>query len=437
MNAVTRPEKDRATVETSADSAVESFFATESAPADRSAESKDPAERLSFTSPPSEGVARFDLRSDQALRQAMFDESTSMERERATWEYADRHCKAALPLLLEIAGRDPDPAVRWTTLWLIQKVGGSAARDAIMPFAGDDHPEVSDWARLFLREITGRPSPVQDTRTACFDTSNPFDQTLPLQIAGHARTLVPNLGWVQATLSPQWFEAIMGRVMACTLAETFDTDLVIEKRIKGYHPDGSDHYEIYGFRGFTTAPAAGLTHHVYECQSRHTFYPSGKLEDGSIEPIGDVGVVLNRVALPAFAPAELPIMPLPRRDNLPTMPPLRIPLPPLKPERASRIVQSVRGRYMGAAFVNVDRLLANGMRIGAGEVQLSSLHHPVVGKLTNTFLFGTFKGKLSDLNDDGMLDINTERCHGTLDAKLDYRLRGTPNPDPFDPLGIV
>jgi hypothetical protein len=424
----------RANPESLEATAVESFFATEVAALDPSMESRDPAERLSFTTPPIEGVKRFDVRSDQTLTQLMFADSDGMERERAIWEYADRHRAAAMPLLRKIATADPDTSIRWTTLWLMQKVGGSDASDAIAPFTRDDHPEVRDWAGLLVREITGQTDRGMEVRPALFDASNPFDQTLPLQIAGYARTFVPGLGWVQATLSPQWFESIMGRVMACTRAETFDTDLVIEKRIKGYHPDGSDHYEIYGFRGFTFAPAAGLTHHVYECRSRHTFYPSGKLEDSSVEPIGDVGVVLNRVAMPMFVPSNLPIIPeriMPREA-----PPLR-PLPALKPERTSRIVQSVRGRYMGAAYVNVDRLVANGMRIGAGEVQLSSLHHPVVGRLTNTFLFGTFKGKLSDLDGDGLLDINTERCHGTLDAKLDYTLSGTPNPDPFDPLAIL
>jgi HEAT repeats len=415
--------------------AIESFFATEVAQLDPSMNSRDPAERLSFTCPPAEGVKRFDLRSDQALMRAMFDDPSSMERERAVWEYADRHRSAAMPLLREIAATDADTTVRWTTLWLIQKVGGCDAADAIAAFVHDDHPEMRDWARLFVREITGRDKHGLDIRPARFDESNPFDQTLPLQIAGYARTFVPGMGWVQATLSPQWFESIMGRVMACTRAETFDTDLVIEKRVKGYHPDGSDHYEIYGFRGFTFEPAPGLTHHIYECQSRHTFYPSGKLEDASVEPFGDVGVVLNRVAMPMFVPVNVPIIPdrvTPQRET----PPLR-PLPPLKPERTGKLVQSVRGRYMGAAYVNVDRLMANGMRIGAGEVQLSSLHHPIVRKLTNTFLFGTFKGKLSDLDGDGMLEINTERSHGTIDAKLDYALRGVPNPDPFDPLAIL
>ncbi|HJX82966.1 MAG TPA: hypothetical protein VJ723_01335, partial [Candidatus Angelobacter sp.] len=85
------------------------------------------------------------------------------------------------------------------------------------------------------------------------------------------------------------------------------------------------------------------------------------------------------------------------------------------------------------AYVNVDRLMGNGLRIGSGEVQLSSKHHPRAGHLTNTFLSGTFKGKLSDTNGDGDVDINTEPCHGTIAGDLDYRLLGHPNADPYDP----
>jgi len=57
--------------------------------------------------------------------------------------------------------------------------------------------------------------------------------------------------------------------------------------------------------------------------------------------------------------------------------------------------------------------------------------HPVAGPLTNVFLYGTFKGLLSDLNGDGMLDLNTEQCHATAEGELDYHLVGSPNPDPF------
>jgi hypothetical protein len=355
-----------------------------------------------------------------------------MERERAAWEYGDRLRHGSISRIVDMAASEPDPAVRWGLLWLMQKVaGGDSAAVHIAPFMRDTHPEVRDWARLLVTETTGAcDAEEQDGRKAQFDLGNPFDQTLPLMIAGHATTLIPRLGWVKATLSPQWFESIMGRVMACTQTSSFKSDLVIEKAIRGYHPDGSDHFEIFKFRGFTFHPLENINHHVYECLSTHSFYPSGKVEDLSVDPIDDVGVVLNRVAL------TVPMAMTP--DHVLSVDG-GIYRSGLRPEEAcpSRVVRSVRGRYMGTAFVNVERLLASSLHIGPGEVQLSSPNHPIAGRLTNTFLSGTFKGKLSDLNGDGNLDINTEPCHGTIDGKLDYTLSGEPNSDPFDPFALV
>lgn len=397
--------------------AVERYFATDAWRFEAPSTNADPAEHISFTNPSSENVSRFDNRTTPSLREVMFDHDVAMERERAAWEYGDRLGSAALNDLLLVAKRDVEPRLRWNALWLIQKVADSRAADALGQFLGDDHPEVQDWARLLIREITGQRDANEPRRTARFDNRNPFDQTLPLSIAGHARTLVPGFGWVQAILSPMWFESIMGRVMACTCASTFDSDLIIEKRIKEFHPDGTDHYEIYRFRGFTFSPAPKITHHIYEGISTHTFFPCGKVEaPEESNPIGNVTVAAARVARAVRVMQPLQIEEETERTVM----------------LAGKTVESVRGRYMGSAYVSIQRLLEQNMSIGAGEVQLTDLHHPVVGPMTNTFLWGTFKGKLSDLNGDGYLDINTESTHATLKGELDYQLVGSANSDPFD-----
>lgn len=376
-------------------------------PVDPEFVSLDPADRIPFVRPPRNGVNRLDPRSDGDLKQVMFDHESAMERERAIWEYADRHRADVLPLLSEVAQSERDPSLRWSTLWAAQKFSGLECLDLLRKFTLDEHPEVRSWAALLIREITGpTPDLADETRPAKIDESNPFDQTLPLTISGYARVLVPGMGWIEATLSPKWFEAIMGRVMACTRMDTFTSDLVIEKRIKGYHPDGSDHYEIYPFRGHTQQLAPDVYAHYYQSETRHTFYPSGKVEDASEEPLANVIVNIQR-----GAGSELSI---------------------LREDPSRRVVRSVRGRYAGAAYINLARVLSNSMQIGPGEVQLSNFHHPQVRSLTNTQLFGTFKGKLSDIDGDGCLDVNTERCHGTLDGELDYDLDGIPDRDPFD-----
>lgn len=382
----------------------------------RISDSLDPSEWLSFTNPPLTNITRFDSRTNEQIKHTIFNNDNALERERAIWELADRERTECLSVLATVASNDPEPSVRWSTLWAIQKFTGRMGVDLLHKSLKDNHPEVRDWANLLLFEITGK-SHIVDERKFKFDSANPFDQTLPLCIAGYARTLIPNIGWVQVTLSPKWFESIMGRVMACTCERTFDTDLVIEKRIYDYHPDKTDHYEIYKFRGFTQKIDENIKHHIYEAEVNHTFYPSGKVE------------VFN----PMDTPIENPKGGVQRIAATYTEPWLGGPI--------SRVVKSVRGRYKGAAYVKIDRLLENNknlkpgeaMKVGPGEVQLASVHHAIIGQLANTYLFGSFKGKLSDLNDDGLLDVNTEPCHGTLDGLPDFDLNNVPDGDPFDP----
>lgn len=378
--------------------------------------SADPADRIDFTRPDHANFTRFDQRSDAILREVALSHPLAIERERAVWELADRHGINALSTIQTVALRDENPVLRWGCLWLIQKTAGDEAATLLQPFARDEHPEVSSWAQLLYDEVYGSLGNTIETRRAKFDERNPFDQTLPLLIAGHAHTNVPGLGWFRATLSPLWFESIMGRVMACTRVATFDTDLIIEKRISDFYPDGSNHYEIYRFRGVTFAADQRSANHIYSGISKHTFYPSGKVQDASAGRVANVIVNANRAAKTVRIGAPLR-SPETRRQQL----------------VFERVVQSVRGRYYGTAYVNVTRLLADGMALGAGTVQLTDVHHPVVGLLTNTFLCGSFKGKLSDIDGDGLIDVNTEPCHSTIEGELDYCLSGSPNPDPHEP----
>ena len=358
----------------------------------------DPSERMEFSCPPAQGVGRFDSRSNDELIGQLRSNVSAMERERAAWEFADRCGYAALPILKNFVKTDPDADVRSSGLWLLQKTSGHQTEEVLTAGLGDDAPEVRDWARLLLRELRGIGPFVQERAALAIDRSNPFDQTLPLKIAGYARVLAPGMGWLQATLSPKWFEAIMGRVMACTRAETFNSDLVIEKRISDFYADSSPHYDTFLFRGLTTELSPDVYYHQYEGRSTQPFYPSGKVAAPDEPPITTAGALVQRVAMTVRIPNEL--------------------------DASRPLVQSVRGKYMGFAHANVPRILANGMKVGAGEVQLVGPANPSVGKFANTFLFGTFKGKLSDLNADGHLDVNTERCHATLDGELDTDLDG-------------
>lgn len=372
-----------------------------SALADASPAMSDPSEQMEFSRPPFQGVRRFDFRSNDELVEELRTNVSPLERERAAWEYADRGGFDALPILTKFARNDPDPEVRSSALWILQKKGQHQTHEILTSGLSDDDPEVRDWARLLLRELTGIGRFVQERNAIAVDRSNPFDQTLPLKIAGYARVLAPGMGWFQATLSPKWFEAIMGRVMACTRADTFQSDLVIEKRIADFYGESSPHYDTFLFRGLTTELAPDVYYHQYEGRSTQPFYPSGKVASPHVPPVTTAGVLVQRVAMTVRIPNEL--------------------------DETRPLVQSVRGKYTGFAYTDIPRVLESGMRVGAGEVQLVGPADAAVGKFANTFLYGTFKGKLSDLNGDGALDVNTERCHATLDGQLDTDLDGVPD----------
>lgn len=382
--------------------------------------STDPTDFLSFTNSINHEYIRFDKRKDSELVDVMFANTNAMERERAVWELLERRKAEVIEIVEDYLGKEKEESNKQSALWALQRFSGKEGLDLIYrTMEATGNVETKSWAGLFLKESTGKTHFI-DTREYVFDNTNIFDQTLPLLISGYALVNIPHIGWIQATLSPKWFESILGRVLACTNEATFDTDLVIEKRISNYHPDGTDHFEIFKFKGFTLHPTPGITHHIYESRTYHPFYPSGKVKDNSVPALHDVGVILNRLAEPWII---RPTRPVRQQANI---------LVGKKSKKIpSEIVDSVRGKYFGTAYLNIERMLKNNFSIGPGEVQLSSLFHPIAGPLTNMFIFGTFKGKIADLNNDNKLDVNTEVSHGTLDGQLDYSLNGSPSPDPF------
>ena len=62
-----------------------------------------------------------------------------------------------------------------------------------------------------------------------------------------------------------------------------------------------------------------------------------------------------------------------------------------------------------------------------GNSVLSTLHHPEVGSLTNTFLAGSFKGKVLDWNNDGVLDLNYLQSPSTAKGEVDSNFDGIPD----------
>lgn len=389
----------------------------------------DPAELLDFGRPiAAPDAARFDNRSDKALEEAAFTAPTPLLRERALWELVDRNGEDSHDVVERFLLNETDRACRTNALWLLQKSAGTATPYLLSTFFYDDDPEVADWARLLAQEITGEPIEMVHRR-AVVREEGAFDQTLPLIIAGYTLVNVPQYGRIKVSLSPLWFESILGRVMACTNHSTFTTDLVIEKALDGLHPDGSTHYETFLFKGVTYKLTPGLFEHHYESVTTRAFYPSGTVEVGDSIP---VAIPLARVA-----------------GTEVEMPPAEPPKPPPPPSggtastgwiigdgpRAKRIardgyVRSVRGRYYGWAAINLNTVLQV-YDVPPGAIQLSNPTHPVAGPMTNGVLYGTFRGKVSDHTGDGSLDINSIPCHSTVAGEHDLYCDGSKVDDPF------
>ncbi|HEX6292814.1 MAG TPA: HEAT repeat domain-containing protein [Herpetosiphonaceae bacterium] len=383
---------------------------------------QDIAERFRFGAPASAQLANFDQRSDAQLLQTAAEHTSALERERALWEYAHRNQAAALPVLAQHFKIETDASVRWNLLWLMVKSADAAAVVPVLHDAlNDPDREVRDWATLFLEELTGEQYPTIYNSLQYHNSGN-FDQTLPLQIAGFADVRLPGMGWVQARLSPQWFASILGRVMACTNVESFMTDLVIEKEIVNYHEDGTPHYETFMFRGASYPVSETVTQHIYESNTMRPFYHSGKVKEGV--PVMTPVALARAAGTERLRPKNLANIDISAADGEEGARGQRL--------REGGIVRSVRGRFWGWAYTDLNRYLASGT-IEPGTVQLVSTADPVVGKMANTVIYGTFRGKLGDLNGDGTLDVNLIPCHGTLDGELDLNLDGIADSDPRIP----
>ncbi|MER8235044.1 HEAT repeat domain-containing protein [Streptomyces sp. NPDC094049] len=362
----------------------------------------DPAEYLDFARPITEKFLPYDTRSDSELREVSEGHESPLERERALWELADRSPEESLAFIDQVIGTEKDRSVRSGALWLALRSAGPRALGVFEKYATDEDREVADWARVLTGDITGaKPRRLYDE--AEVEETGYFDQTVPLIIGGRVVIVTPGVGAVRAVLSPLWFDSILGRVLASTNVSTIRTDLTVEKELKGLNADGSNHYEIFPFRGLSVEYDGRNLEHNYLSETLRPFYPSGFVGKGEMV---EVPVSLGRIALTSLAhKGEVAI-----HGDGPRAQRLR--------EADMPFVQSVRGRYYGWAAVNLDRTFDRGI-VGAGDVQLSNPTDPIAGPMTNAKLYGTFRGKSGDYSGAGRYTLNSIKCHGRPDGRID------------------
>lgn len=355
----------------------------------------------------------FDHRSVDELKRDAFEETNAIQRERAIWELAYRDMSNTGQILKDAFESEPTARIRANLLWLARKTASSEVAELIDLATKDEHPEVRDWAKLHLSELRGTTFD-SEYDSGVYLPDQKFDQTLPLEIAGFAVVTIGNQD-LRVVLSPLWFAHIQGRVMACTREETFMSRLTIEKRYEEYHPDGSDHYEIYPFAGKSWHRSELETEHRYLTNAEQRFYFSGRVEEDcrNSRNVPMAAARCARVEARLIQTGETS-----GQSNL--------------EEGAARkkIVSHVKGQYFGWAFASTKHYVENG-DILPGTVQLINPVDPELSSMVNCYICGTFRGKVADHNGDGLLDVNEIECHGLEDGRLDYNGDGTLAADPF------
>ena len=275
--------------------------------------------------------------------------------------------------------------------------------------------ELAEWAKLFLVEmlssLPSRKNIINENiseRDFTYEPNNAFDITMPLIFSGYAYCKIFGTR-LKIVITPMLFEKIFGKAMACVKQDSFYTKLIIEKKVEHLHPDGTPHYEIFPFSGHTEKITKNVFLHNYWANLSRPYYTSGKTElvRGGEHVIKDVKFSFSRVA-ETIAPDKYWFNKKP-------------------------LVETVRGTFFGYGHINLKILLKNRFHMTSGQFQLTPKINPDTKKKSNIFFYGVFYGKLSDINNDKKLDINTIPVHCTPEGELDYYGDGSLSRDPYRP----
>jgi hypothetical protein len=342
-----------------------------------------------------------DLRGDDELMRDGRQHADPVMREYSLYQLMDRRGAQSLKTIEEALFEERDPQIRINLLWSLEEINSERCRDLATALLEDKDARVREWARVFCWEMGWTKQDFRHAKEARSWEGRLFDETLFLHIKSHlyVRLSPDNNLWGHVILSPQMLARVYGQALACPMIETRERELVLSKTLSGLHKDGSDHYESFLFKGFTERTSRDQGNFYFEAHAPRPFYLSGKADDAS------EGVVEN-VTVPFAREGQWFV-----NENL-----------KLKGQPA---IEYVRGRFQGWAYVNLDRVQREGGDfLFPGNSVLGTLHHPVVGPKTNTFLVGSFKGKVLDWDNDGVLDFNYLQAHATRQGEVDTNLDG-------------
>jgi hypothetical protein len=323
-------------------------------------------------------------------------------RENALYQYLARNGADALPVIKRALFEDPDTDLRINLLWALEWLQNEECRDLGMALINDRDLRVREWARVFAWEMGWREEDFRQPREFKHYEGRTFDETIYLHITCNIYIKLGqgNDMWGHLLISPQMLKRVFGQALACNNMETRDSEVVVAKTLGGLNADGSNHHEAFLFKGFTELTNPSQGNFYFETQTKRPIFLSGKANDTSKGVVEDVTVPFARQGQ-WFLNDDIEV-------------------------KGRKAIEYVRGLFQGWSYVNLERIENSGGEFFfPGNSILSTLHHPVVGPLTNGFVNGRFKGKIVDWDGDGVIDLNYLPAHATTKGEIDTNLDGT------------
>ncbi len=322
-------------------------------------------------------------------------------REHALYQYLARNGVKALPEIRRALFEDEDTDLRVNLLWALEWLPSSETAAIGRELVTDGDHRVREWANVFGWEMGWVEEDFRRQRAFRYHEGRTFDQTIYLHITCN---LYIKLGpsndmWGHLLISPQMLKRVFGQALACNNMATRDDEVVVAKTLTGLNDDGSEHYEAFLFKGFTELSDPLQGNFYFETVTDRPIFLSGKANDPSAGVVDNVSVPFARQGQ-WFLNQDMQV-------------------------DGRKAIEYVRGLFQGWSFVNLERIENSGGEFFfPGNSILSTLHHPVVGPLTNGFVNGRFKGKVVDWDGDGVVDLNYLPAHATVLGEVDSDLDG-------------
>ena len=223
-----------------------------------------------------------------------------------------------------------------------------------------------------------------------------FDQSIPLHILCNVYIKTPLKTWIKVVLSPLKIEEVFGKCHANTRVADREHRMVLTKRIPNYYADGAPHYETFRFQGLTERTEPFTANFAFIANERRPFFVSGQ--------VGDVskGVMDGDVHFLRTGQWKLD-------QNIPV--------------RDDFAIRYVKGNFLSWGYVAMAQLLddddGDGSNLDRGEFMRAVVAEDDKAPYCNAYVSGTWKGKMTDEDGDGVLDLNYPESICTAAGWLD------------------